>query len=106
MSSSVSSERAFSAAGITIGKRRNRLKGDIVEALQCLKCFLHRDLLFRDVATANELERDLDSEDIIDGELGNSTATVSEADNFSWDQILVDNEDDNENSSDEIMNLD
>jgi hypothetical protein len=33
MSSSVSSERAFSSAGITISKRRNRLKPDIVEAL-------------------------------------------------------------------------
>ncbi|KIJ32661.1 hypothetical protein M422DRAFT_101438, partial [Sphaerobolus stellatus SS14] len=37
MASSVSSERAFSAAGITISKRRNRLNGDIVEALQTLK---------------------------------------------------------------------
>src|SRR5258708_4887849 len=35
---SVSSERAFSSAGITISKRRNRLKGDIVEALECIKC--------------------------------------------------------------------
>ena len=37
MASSVSSERAFSAAGITISKRRNRLNGDIAEAVQCLK---------------------------------------------------------------------
>ncbi|KAJ3495089.1 hypothetical protein NMY22_g19981 [Coprinellus aureogranulatus] len=33
MALSVSSERAFSAAGITISKRRNALKADIVEAL-------------------------------------------------------------------------
>ncbi|KAJ7315399.1 ribonuclease H-like domain-containing protein, partial [Mycena albidolilacea] len=33
MASSVSSERAFSSAGITISKCRNRLKGEIVEAL-------------------------------------------------------------------------
>lgn len=39
MASSVSSERAFSSAGITITKRRNRLKGDVVEALQFLKCY-------------------------------------------------------------------
>jgi hAT family C-terminal dimerisation region len=38
MSSSVSSERAFSQGGITITKQRNRLKEDIVEALQGLKC--------------------------------------------------------------------
>ncbi|KJA12796.1 hypothetical protein HYPSUDRAFT_113732, partial [Hypholoma sublateritium FD-334 SS-4] len=37
MGSSVSSERAFSAAGITISKRRNRLKADIVEALEFMK---------------------------------------------------------------------
>ncbi|KAJ7615811.1 hypothetical protein FB45DRAFT_757400, partial [Roridomyces roridus] len=36
----------FSSAGITITKRRNRLKADIVEALQCLKCFILHDLLF------------------------------------------------------------
>ncbi|KIK31598.1 hypothetical protein CY34DRAFT_39380, partial [Suillus luteus UH-Slu-Lm8-n1] len=36
MTSSVSSERAFSQGGITISKRWNRLKGDIVEALQSL----------------------------------------------------------------------
>jgi hypothetical protein len=47
MASSVSSERAFSSAGITISKRRNRLKGDIVEALQFLKCLIRRDLFFR-----------------------------------------------------------
>ncbi|KIJ09186.1 hypothetical protein PAXINDRAFT_25600, partial [Paxillus involutus ATCC 200175] len=36
MASSVSSERAFSAAAQTITKRRNLLKGDIVEAIQVL----------------------------------------------------------------------
>lgn len=51
MASSVSSERAFSAAGITISKRRNRLKGDFVEALQFLKCAYERDLIFRESYT-------------------------------------------------------
>jgi hypothetical protein len=37
MASSVSSERVFSSAGITLSKRRNRLQADIVEALQFLK---------------------------------------------------------------------
>jgi hypothetical protein len=37
MASSVYSESAFSSAGITLTKRRNRLKGDVVEALQVLK---------------------------------------------------------------------
>ncbi|KDQ13267.1 hypothetical protein BOTBODRAFT_111547, partial [Botryobasidium botryosum FD-172 SS1] len=37
MCSSVSSERAFSSANLTITKLRNRLKGDITEALQGAK---------------------------------------------------------------------
>jgi hypothetical protein len=93
MASSVSSERAFSAAGITIGKRRNRLKGDIVEALECMKCLLHRDLLFREVVSAKDLEGDLESEDIVDGEPDHFIEVVAEADNFSWDQILADEPD-------------
>jgi hypothetical protein len=40
MSSSVSSERAFSQGGITITKQHNWLKANIMEALQCLKCAL------------------------------------------------------------------
>jgi hypothetical protein len=94
MASSVSNERAFSAAGITIGKRRNRLKGDIVEALQCLKCLIHRNLLFRDVVVAGDLEEELESEDIIDREPSDSVETVTEADKFSWDQILDEDDED------------
>lgn len=45
MASSVSSEHMFSSARITISKHRNRLKGDIVEALQCLKCLLCHNLI-------------------------------------------------------------
>lgn len=59
MATSVSSERAFSSSAITISKRRNRLAGDVVEALQCLKCFIRRDLLFREVQDPSVL---LDSE--------------------------------------------
>ena len=51
MASSVSSERAFSSAGITISKRRNRLGPDLVEALQFLKCWFRRDLIFREDPT-------------------------------------------------------
>ncbi|KAJ6452109.1 hypothetical protein C8R45DRAFT_1041377 [Mycena sanguinolenta] len=52
MVSSVSSE-----PGITISKRRNRLKSDIVEALRILKCLIHRDLLSR-VPEALDPEQD------------------------------------------------
>ncbi|KDQ23955.1 hypothetical protein PLEOSDRAFT_1048226, partial [Pleurotus ostreatus PC15] len=60
MASSVSSERAFSSAGITITKRRNRLKGDIVEALQVLKAVYRRNIVFADGAldSDDELEDD------------------------------------------------
>jgi hypothetical protein len=51
MASSVSSERAFSSAGITISKRWNRLSPDLVEALQFLKCWFRRDLIFREYPT-------------------------------------------------------
>lgn len=89
MASSVSSERAFSAAGITISKRRNRLQGDIVEALECIKCLIHRDLLFREVLNVEQVEKDLEDL-VIDEEVGQSTDAVSQGDNFSWDGVLVD----------------
>lgn len=98
MSSSVSSERAFSQGGITITKRRNRLKGDIVEALQCAKCAIRHDLLFREpgpsslveavfddnngdaVSTNGEDEREEDS----DGEVQEDDI-VDEG----WDELLM-----------------
>ena len=56
MASSVSSERAFSSAGITLSKCRNRLQADIVEALQFLKCAFNANLIFRKVSTVAEEE--------------------------------------------------
>ena len=84
MASSVSSERAFSAAGITISKRRNRLKGDIVEALEFLKALYIRDLIFRDLptlVTEEELEV-FDDDGNADWE---DEKTVD-----SWDSLVVD----------------
>jgi hypothetical protein len=40
MATSVSSEHTFSSLAITITKHCNQLNGDIVEALQCLKCLI------------------------------------------------------------------
>src|ERR1700731_3706473 len=51
MASSVSSEHAFSSAGFTITKHCNCLQGDIVEALQFLKCIFHHDLIFQEHET-------------------------------------------------------
>ena len=84
MASSVSSERAFSSAGITLSKRRNQLKGDIVEALQCLKCMYHNDLIFREVVLAAEEEVELEDE------LVAVDVDTVQGDGFTWDQLVLD----------------
>jgi hypothetical protein len=68
MSSSVSSERAFSSAGITISKRRNRLLRDIIEPLQFLKCAIRKDLLYLEPppSSLDELETKLDQLEVKD----------------------------------------
>ena len=95
MASSVSSESAFSAAGITISKHQNWLTGDIVEALQCLKTLIHQDLLFRDVASASQDEKDLD---LADQDPANDEADASEVvhdgEDWSWDNLVEGLEDD------------
>jgi len=96
MASSVSSECVFSSAGITISKHRNQLKADIVEALQCLKCLYHNDLIFHDVVDATQVEKDMEElEDILDNSYGNDDANEEE---WSWDKLLVD-EDETEGDS-------
>jgi hypothetical protein len=75
MSSSVSSEQVFSSAGITISKRRNRLKGDIVEALQCLKCMIYRNLIFWQnpaISVADEIAEEDDTPTDIGDDLDSS----------------------------------
>ncbi|KAF5334824.1 hypothetical protein D9758_018073 [Tetrapyrgos nigripes] len=62
MALSVSSERAFSSAGITISKRRNRLGKDIVEPLQFLKCVLCHDLIFREAPLEDEEDFEVDDD--------------------------------------------
>jgi hypothetical protein len=92
MASSVSSERAFSSAGITISKRRNRLDGDIVEALQCLKTLIHQDLMSRDVTTIAEEEARLDCADEQRGNADYTTSEIVDADDV--DMLLSDGEGD------------
>jgi hypothetical protein len=89
MASLVSSERAFSQGGITISKRQNRLKGDIVEALQCVKCSLQHDLIFHAPAPSSALETELQDDD---DEL-EEDAIDQEGDEEPWDAILDDGED-------------
>ena len=86
MASSVSSERAFSSAGITISKRRNRLKPDIVEALQFLKCLYRRDLLFRE-ESSTELEVGIEREDLQNSD---HNAGARNPGGAGWDLLITD----------------
>ena len=85
MASSVSSEWAFSSAGITITKRRNRLKPDIVEALQFLKCLYHHDLLFREEASTQFEMEESDQPRAVAENVGDLEG---------WDRIVEDLDDD------------
>ena len=94
MASSVSSEQAFSSAGITISKRRNRLKGDIVEALQCLKCLIHHNLIFRwdpAVSIADEIA----DEDDVGIDIGDDIAPDfgDQSSGKAWDETWLELED-------------
>ena len=89
MSSSVSSEHAFSQGGITINKRRNRLKSDIVKTLQCVKCVIQQDLLFPEPAPSSTLKAEFseDGNDDDDGGEGLGCKTAE-----GWDDLLMDSE--------------
>ena len=90
MASLVSSD---SLAGITISKRRNRLKGDIVEALQCLKLLYQNDLMFCEVVTAVEEEVNLENDPLLNK---GSIDTVDIDKEFSWDWVIIDEDDNGE----------
>jgi hypothetical protein len=62
-----------------------------VEALQCLKCMYHNDLIFREVVTAEEEVNDMEREPLLD------TALDDDNDEVSWDSILI--LDDNESEA-------
>ena len=89
MASSVSSERAFSAGGITINKHRNCLNGDIVEALQFLKCAIRQDLLFRELMSKDEEQEEGEKEE---KEQDEEPKSGKEGEGESWDIVLEEGE--------------
>jgi len=91
MASSISSERAFSQGGITTSKRHNRLKGDIVETLQCIKCALRHDLLFREPGPSSSTEELDDFRVEIDLDQKASEDDVEEE---GWEDFLVEEDED------------
>ena len=90
MASSVASKRAFSAAGITISKRRNRLDSDIVEALQCLKSLKSQDLMraYPSVADEEILLDDADLQPV--NQDGSTHDVVGEAEEWTFEAVVED----------------
>ena len=86
MASSVSSERTFLSAGITISKQRNQLKADIVEALQFLKCLFRRNLIF--------CEFESSATAVDDGKEDQNDSNHEDSSLPGWDEILDDNDSD------------
>lgn len=68
-----------------------------MEALQCIKCAIQHDLLFRERPPSSKLEADLeadaaDEDRELDAE-GAENAEGSDVEDFSWDGLLIDDED-------------
>ena len=102
MASLVSSERAFSQGGITVGKHRNQLKGDVVEALQCVKCSICHDLIFRDPGPSSALETEWNNDDGPEEEDGKD----QDEDKESWNTILEDEDSGEDDDDDEDFDID
>jgi hypothetical protein len=98
MSSSVSSERAFSQGGITITKLRSRLKGDIVEALQCLKCAIRNELFLQEPAPSSTLE--VWEEDSMEVMIDVDGSDQTDTDSYSLDGLGIDDDDEELYASD------
>ena len=88
MASSVSSKHAFSAAGITISKCQNRLKANVVKALQFLKCLIQKELLFCEPQPTSVLELELE---ILDDDEDLDWIDAEEP--KSWDSLVINAED-------------
>ena len=68
-----------------------------MEALQCIKCGIQHNLLFWEAALSSRLEakeHDKELEDVSEGDLGNPEE--SDIEEFSWDRLLIEDEDEEE----------
>jgi hypothetical protein len=82
-----------------ITKHRNQLKGDIVEALQCLKCAIRHDLLFKEPGSSSatkDFEIDNQSEGTADNKL--CLDLFDNEEGPGWGDRLLDTDEDNFNS--------
>ncbi|KIM89537.1 hypothetical protein PILCRDRAFT_1893 [Piloderma croceum F 1598] len=94
-------ERAFSQGDITISKQHNHLKGDIVEALQCIKCAIRHDLLFCEVGPSSLVEEKADEYEVEDDFSEQDDDDVVDEDG--WDDLFLE-EDEDALKSDADMN--
>jgi hypothetical protein len=101
MSSSISSKHAFSQGGITVSKQQNRLKGDIVKALQIVKFSIWHDLLFQEPGLTSLLELEELDDSKLEAGSGMKTAGDDSDDEDSWDIMLNDVNDDTDNDADD-----
>ena len=82
MASSISSKCAFSLAEVTISKCHNRVKPDIVKALQFLKCLHHEELIcWEEPSMILELQMEMPVQELVEG------TEVSEK-HKNWDDIV------------------
>ena len=87
--------RGLERAGITISKRHNCLKADVVKALQFVKCLIQRlrDLLLWEPPPTSVLELDLEvAED-------RNSDWVDAEDPSSWDSLIIDIEESDSDSN-------
>ena len=99
MVSSISSKHAFLQGGITVRKCYNCLKGDIVKALQCVKCSFHNNLLFHKLSSLSTIE----DEGIykIEGQKQADGNNEAEA----WDTLILEDDDNNNSKPDDEMDI-
>ena len=94
MASSVSSKRVFSQSGITISKQCSQLKGDIVEALQCVKCSLRNNLLFCKPSPSSVTEVESDEFEM-EVEDDRQEMKDDDGDENGWDDLFLEEDDAN-----------
>ena len=68
------------------------MKGDIVEALKVLKRLLHKGLIFCHVVFTADIEKELDDLEDCINDMQTYFDVVNEAEAFSWDQLVEDDE--------------
>jgi hypothetical protein len=97
MALSVLSKQVFLQGGIS--KCCSQLKGDIVEALQCVKCSSCNDLLFLEASPSSLAEVEPDKFGI------EVKARQAATDEEGWDGLFLEEEDDDLDSNDDMDNF-